>query len=141
VARLTAIEVDAAQAESLRSRLQGTNVVVIAGDATAMPFPDAAFSACAAFTMLHHVPSQELQDQLLREVWRVLKPRGTFVGSDSLQSTFMRVLHIADTFVPLEPDTFSERLGAAGFEGIELERGAGAFRFYAQKPGVFGQRP
>lgn len=138
-AHLSAIEIDSSQANSLRSRLRGTNVEVVEGDATSMPFPGATFSACAAFTMLHHVPSRNLQDQLLREVWRVLKPGGAFVGSDSLQSTFMRVLHIADSCVLLEPDSFGERLGAAGFELIELERGSGAFRFYARKPRALDQ--
>ena len=57
VEHLTAIEVDAGLAASLRSRLRGSNVQVIAGDATAMPFPDAQFSGVVSFTMLHHVPS------------------------------------------------------------------------------------
>jgi len=84
--------------------------------------------------MLHHVPSPALQDKLLREVWRVLKPGGAFVGCDSLQSTFMRVLHLGDTYVPIHPDTFAARLEDAGFNVIELEKGAGAFRFFAMKP-------
>jgi ubiquinone/menaquinone biosynthesis C-methylase UbiE len=87
--RLTAIEVDQELAQSLRARLRDTNVEVVNDDATSMPFPDAEFSGCAAFTMLHHVPSPALQDRLLREVWRVLKPGGAFVGCDSLQSEFM----------------------------------------------------
>jgi ubiquinone/menaquinone biosynthesis C-methylase UbiE len=132
--RLTAIEADQDLAQLLRARLRGTNVEVVNGDATSMPFPDAEFSGCAAFTMLHHVPSPALQDKLLREVWRVLKPGGAFVGCDSLQSVFMRVLHLGDTFVPIRPDTFGARLEGAGFEVIELEKGPGAFRFYAIKP-------
>jgi ubiquinone/menaquinone biosynthesis C-methylase UbiE len=118
----------------LRARLRDTNVEVVNGDATTMPFPDAEFSGCAAFTMLHHVHSPALQDKLLREVWRVLKPEGAFVGCDSLQSVFMRVLHLGDTFVPICPDTFGARLEEAGFKVIELEKGPSAFRFYALKP-------
>jgi len=132
--RLTVIEADQALAQLLRARLQGANVEVVNGDATSMPFPDAEFSGCAAFTMLHHVPSPALQDKLLREVRRVLKPGGAFVGCDSLQSAFMRVLHLGDTFVPIRPDTFGARLEEAGFKVIELEKGPGAFRFYAMKP-------
>lgn len=139
VSRLTAIEADRLLADSLRNRLHGSNVEVVEGDATTMPFPDAEFSGCAAFTMLHHVPSSSLQDKLLREVWRVLKPGGAFVGSDSLQSLLMRVLHLGDTFVPVNPDTFGARLEAAGFEVVELEKGRGAFRFHARKPGAFAQ--
>jgi SAM-dependent methyltransferase len=132
--RITAIEVDARLAESLSSRLSGSNVEVVTGDATAMPFSDAQFSGGVSFTMLHHVPSPELQDKLLREVWRVLEPGGVFVGSDSRQSLLMRLIHIGDTLVPVDPDTFGVRLEAAGFEAVELEKNSDAFRFHARRP-------
>jgi SAM-dependent methyltransferase len=131
--RLTAIEVDPGLAASLRSRLSGSNVEVIAGDATTMPFADGQFSGAVSLTMLHHVPSPELQDQLLREVWRVIAPGGVFVGSDSTPS-FMRLIHIGDTLVPVVPDTFGVRLEAAGFQVLEVEKNSGAFRFRARRP-------
>jgi SAM-dependent methyltransferase len=131
--QITAIEVDPELAESLRSRLRGSNVEVVTGDATAMPFAESQFSGGVAFTMLHHVPSPELQDKLLREVWRVLNPGGVFVGSDSLQSLFMRIIHIGDTLVPIAPDRFGVRLEEAGFEVLELEKCGRAFRFHARK--------
>jgi SAM-dependent methyltransferase len=134
VQRLTAIEVDPKLAKSLSSRLAGSNVEVVTGDATAMPFSDAQFSGGVSFTMLHHVPSPQLQDKLLREVWRVIAPGGLFVGSDSRQSLRMRLIHIGDTLVPVNPDTFGARLEAAGFEVLELEKNADAFRFHARKP-------
>ncbi|HKD85404.1 MAG TPA: class I SAM-dependent methyltransferase [Terriglobales bacterium] len=134
VARLTAVEVDPATALSLEARLWGGNVRVVAGDATALPFPDAQFSAVVSFTMLHHVPSPELQDRLFRQVWRVLRPGGVFVGSDSLQSWMMRVIHIGDTLVPVDPGTVGARLVAAGFEDVEVEKNSRAFRFHAQRP-------
>jgi ubiquinone/menaquinone biosynthesis C-methylase UbiE len=131
---LTAIEADPESARALRMRLLGSNVNVVSGDATAMPFPDAQFSGCASFTMLHHIASPELQDQLLREVWRVLKPGGVFAGSDSLQSISMRLIHIGDTYVLINPETFGARLEAAGFTLIEIEKGSTAFRFSARRP-------
>jgi ubiquinone/menaquinone biosynthesis C-methylase UbiE len=134
VRRLTTIEVDPKAAESLRSRLSGSNVEVVTGDATSMPFADTQFSGGVSFTMLHHVPSQELQDRLLREVWRVIKPGGEFVGSDSLQSLFMRLIHIGDTLVPVDPDRFGVRLETAGFQVLEIEKKGDAFRFRARKP-------
>jgi len=73
VQRLTAIEL---LAKSLSSGLRDSNVEVVMGDATTMPFSDAYFSGGVSFTMLPHVPSPELQDKLLREVWRVIKPGG-----------------------------------------------------------------
>lgn len=134
VGHITAIEVDPGLAESLRSRLRNSNVEVVTGDATAMPFAENQFSGGVSFTMLHHVPSPELQDKLLREVWRVIQPGGVFVGSDSLQSLFMRMIHIGDTLVPIAPDGFGVRLEEAGFEVLELEKRGRAFRFHARKP-------
>jgi SAM-dependent methyltransferase len=131
--RITALEVDTSLAEKLSSRLHGSNVEVVTGDATMMPFPDVSFSGGVAMTMLHHIPSPELQNQLLNEVWRVLRPGGSFVGSDSLPSLTMRMLHIGDIFVPVSPDTFGARLETAGFTVLEIETGASAFRFHAQK--------
>lgn len=134
VHQLTAIEVDSRLAHALRSRLRGTNVEVVTGDATAMPFADKQFTAGVSFTMLHHVASPELQDKVLREMCRVIKPGGFFVGSDSLPSLWMWVIHIGDTLVPVDPNTFSGRLGAAGFEVLEIEKASQVFRFRARRP-------
>lgn len=134
VPQLTALELDPKLAESLGCRLANTNVEVVTGDATAMPFPGEQFSAAVSFTMLHHVPSPELQDRVLREVWRVLKPGGVFVGTDSLNSWLMRLIHIGDTLVPIDPVTFGARLAAAGFEGVRVEKNSEAFRFCAKRP-------
>jgi SAM-dependent methyltransferase len=132
--RLTALEIDAKLASSLRLRLKGSNVRIIEGDATAMPFGASAFSGAVSFTMLHHVPSRELQDRVLAEAFRVLHPGGFFVGCDSLQSLFMKVIHIGDTLVPLNPETFGARLEGAGFEVLEVQKSSEAFRFRARRP-------
>lgn len=134
VRSLTAIEVDPILAESLGRRLRGSNVRIVVGDATEMPFPAEQFSSVVSFTMLHHVSSIALQDQLFAEVRRVLKPGGVFVGSDSRQSWQMRMIHIGDTLVPLNPDTVSARLELAGFEVLEIEKNSRAFRFHARRP-------
>lgn len=134
VPRLTALEIDPTLAGTLSSRLQGSTVQVIEGDATEMPFADSEFSGAVSFTMLHHVPSQELQNKVLWEVLRVLEPGGFFVGSDSLQSWFMRIIHIGDTLVPVNPDTFGARLKSAGFEVLEVQKDSQAFRFRARRP-------
>jgi ubiquinone/menaquinone biosynthesis C-methylase UbiE len=132
--RLTALEIDPALAGSLSSRLQGSNVQVVEGDAADMPFRNSEFSAAVSFTMLHHVPSPERQDRVLREVFRVLKPGGYFVGSDSLQSWWMRMIHIGDTLVPIDPRTFGTRLQRAGFEVFDIQQESQAFRFRARRP-------
>ena len=131
-ARLTALEIDAVLARALSTRLAGSNVAVVQGDATAMPLKDAQFSGAVSFTMLHHVPSPALQDRLLREVRRTLKPGGIFAGVDSLQSFGMRVLHLWDTLVPIDPDGFRARLESAGFREPFVEANEHAFRFRAR---------
>ncbi len=133
LARLTALEIDAALAEALAARLAGSNVTVIQGDAAAMPFPEARFSGVVSFTMLHHVPSREVQDKLISEVRRVLKPGGMFAGMDSRQSIVMRLAHIGDVLVPVDPRTFPARLAAAGFCDVFIETNAREFRFRARR--------
>ena len=131
---LTAIEVDPTLAESLKARRRGSNVRIVVGDATEMSFPNEQFSGVVSFTMLHHVSSTALQDQLFAQVWRVLEPGGVFVASDSRQSWQMRMIHIGDTLVPIDPDTVSARLELAGFEVLEIEKNPRAFRFHARRP-------
>ena len=134
--RLTALELDPQLAKSLISRWRGSNVEIVAGDATAMPFSDAQFTGVVSFTMLHHVPSPALQDKLLREVARVLQPGGVFAGSDSRQRLFMRLVHIGDTLVPVDPDTFGTRLESAGLQVVSVVRDSHAFFFHARRPAL-----
>ena len=133
VKRLTCVEIDRGHAESLSRRMAGKNVTVVNQDATSMHFPDASFDGAVSFTMLHHVPSTALQDRLLFEVARVLRPGGVFAGVDSLYSRYFGLLHIFDTMVVVDPRTFPERLGAAGFTNIHVDVNASRFRFRAQR--------
>ena len=66
--RLTAVEVDNDLATSLGERLAGTNVQVVCGDATALDFGDSCFTGAASFHMLHHIATDEAQDQVLSEL-------------------------------------------------------------------------
>ena len=134
VPRLTAVEIDPDLASRLTARFRDTNVTVDNADATALPYGDAAFSGAVCFTMLHHVPTPDLQDRLLAEVRRVLLPGAVFAGSDSRSSLVFRLAHVADTMVLVDPDGFVERLAAAGFEAPEVQAAKGAFRFRARVP-------
>ena len=58
---LVAVEVEKGAADALRERFAGTNVHVMHGDASALPFDDDSFDSVGSFTMLHHVPSAALQ--------------------------------------------------------------------------------
>jgi SAM-dependent methyltransferase len=131
VPKLTSVEVDETSARRLRERLAGTNVTVVQGDATRLAFPDGLFTGATAFTMLHHVPSPALQDRLLAEVARVLRPGGAFVGFDSTDGWRFRLNHLFDTGVPVDPEGLPDRLRAAGFDQARVHIVKGAFRFRA----------
>lgn len=120
VARLTAVELDPTLASALAARLDGTNVEVVEADATAMPFPDGRFSGAISFTMLHHVPTAELQDALFADVARVLAPGATFVASDSVAGERLEAFHVDDVYNPVDPTTVEARLLAAGFTSASV---------------------
>ena len=138
VKHLTCLEIDQARARALRRRMSGRNVQVLCEDATQMSLRDESFDAVVCLTMLHHVPSPSLQDRLLAQAARVLRPGGVLVGADSLYSWRFRLLHLFDTMVVVRPESFAERLQAAGFADTEIEVGPSAFRFVARKPGSAG---
>src|SRR2546427_12384964 len=80
VKHLTCVEIDRGFAGALARRMAGSNVTVRCEDATAMSLASGAFDAAVSMTMLHHIPSPGLQDRLLKEVARVLRPGGGCVG-------------------------------------------------------------
>ena len=133
VARLTCVEIDKTFAEPLARRMAGQNVTVLRQDATAMSLSNASFDGAVCFTMLHHVASAALQDRLLAEVARVLRPGGVFAGTDSLSSRSFRLLHLFDTMTVVDPRTFPQRLEAAGFKDVRVDVNPYAFRFRARR--------
>jgi ubiquinone/menaquinone biosynthesis C-methylase UbiE len=130
-AHLTAVELDVSLADRLASRLAGTNVEVVAADATRLPFPAGQFSAAACLTMLHHIPSAALQDAALAELGRVLRPGGVLVGADGLDTPDRRRLHQGDIFVPVDSGTLADRLRGAGFTEASVEVAGDRVRFAA----------
>lgn len=136
--KLTCLEVDgklaAGLARRIRTENRAKNVEVLCGDGAAMPFPDGAFDAVVCFTMLHHVPSAALQDRLFSQAVRVLRPGGVFAGMDSPGGCMMRLIHLGDTMVAVNPGTLPRRLMRAGFEYVRVDVRKHAFRFRASKP-------
>lgn len=118
--KLTSVEIDPGLAARLRDRYAGTHVEVLQGDATSLSLPDGRFSAAVCFSMLHHVPSAELQDRLFAEAARVLRKGAPIVAVDSVESEGIRAFHEGDTFVPVDPEALPARLLAAGFGGVEV---------------------
>lgn len=134
VAHLTAIELDVTLAAALAARFTGTNVDVVHADATAMPFDDCCFTGAVSFSMLHHVPTAELQDRVFAEVARVLCPGGVLVVADSLASDALATFHEDDIYNPVEPDTVLDRLAAAGFVDADISVNGSRWSARARMP-------
>ena len=133
--RMTVLEIDPWSVRTLHTKFgPDPSVTVVRGDATQIPFEDGRFSSAVCLTMLHHVPSAGLQDRLLAETARVLRPGGTFLGSDSTASLRFRVYHLFDTCVPIDPGAFTARLERAGFADAKTRTVKGTFRFRATRP-------
>jgi SAM-dependent methyltransferase len=131
-AAVTAVEVDQPMAERL-DRLYGDRARIIHADGTNTGLPDNHFSSVVCFTMLHHVPTARLQDQLLAEAYRVLTPGGVFAGSDGVPSLQFRLKHIGDIYNPLAPDDLARRLRQTGFTDIRVDKAGSRQRWRAIK--------
>jgi SAM-dependent methyltransferase len=118
--RLTSVEIDPDLAARLQARYNGTHVEVVLGDATQLTFPDGRFSGTVCFSMLHHVPSPELQNRIFAEAARVMRSGSSFVAVDSLASDDLRTFHEGDTYDPIDPATLPARLYGAGFNEVEV---------------------
>ena len=122
VPRLTAVEIDDELAGMLTKRFADVpSVQIVHGDATSLRYADNSFSGAACFTMLHHVPTVDLQDRLFAEVARVLQPGAALVASDSVGSDELEAHHEGDTYNPVDPSTLPARLTAAGFGDVEIK--------------------
>lgn len=132
--RLSVLELDPGYCRRLREQF-GDSVDATEGDATRLPYPDGRFSAVLCFTMLHHIPTAAQQDQAFAEVARVLRPGGTFAGTDTLGIGWLfRAIHIGDTLNLVDPDGLRGRLESAGLSVGEVKRAVKSFRWRAIKP-------
>src|SRR4051794_7673964 len=122
VPQLTAVEIDTELAQRLVDRFDGrSNVTVVVGDATQLPYPDGRFSGAVALTMLHHVPTAALQDRLFGEVSRVLRRGGVFAAFDGIGTPELEAHHEGDTYNPIDPLGLADRLRRAGFETAHVD--------------------
>lgn len=133
VRHLTAVELDAEAASRLAARYADSNVRVLVGNASELAFADASFDSVGSFTMLHHVPTRALQDKILAEARRVLRPGGTLICSDSLPSNELHHFHVEDTYNPVDPASVLGRLQALGFDKITVMVD-GVLKFAARTP-------
>ena len=133
VKRLTALEVDEEAAGKLADRYAGSNVKVVNGNAAELDYPDGSFDSVGCFTMLHHVPTLALQNKILAEAFRVLRPGGVLISSDSLASNELHHFHAGDTYNPIDPGGLVGRLQTLGFDKITITVD-GILKFVAFKP-------
>ena len=135
VPRLTAVEIDEELAAMLVDRFASNPAVeIVNADATALDYPDGRFTGAASFTMLHHVPTAELQDRLFAEVARVLQPGGVLVAGDSVASPELEAHHEDDTYNPVDPDDLPRRLAAAGLVDVDVKTNELGWAAVARKP-------
>jgi ubiquinone/menaquinone biosynthesis C-methylase UbiE len=120
VARLTAVEVDADAARALEDKFPERPVTIVTGSATELGYPDESFDSVGTFTMLHHVPTLAEQNKILAEAFRVLRPGGVLIGSDSLASNDLHHFHEGDTYNPVDPASLLARLQTLGFEKLTI---------------------
>ncbi len=73
------------------------------GSGAELDYADASVDSVGTFTMLHHVPTLVLQNKILAEAFRVLRPGGVLVGSDSLPGNDLHHFHAEDTYNPVDP--------------------------------------
>ena len=118
--RLTAVELDPVLAGPLARRLQGTNVTVLCGDATALDLEDDRFTGAASFHMLHHLDTAAAQDRAFTELARVLRPGGALVAADGVENEGSRAFHEGDIYNPIDPDGLPLRLTDAGFRSTSV---------------------
>jgi ubiquinone/menaquinone biosynthesis C-methylase UbiE len=131
--RVTSLEYDHRSARQLKLRHDADSGGAVCGDASRLPFADQTFSSALAILVLHHLKSAETQDQMLAEVFRVLRPGGVFLAFEITDGWINRLVHIRSTFTPIAPASASQRLTAAGFSGITFDLRGGTFRLNATR--------
>jgi ubiquinone/menaquinone biosynthesis C-methylase UbiE len=135
VARVTSLEYDRVLVTSLAKRKHGGLGALLQGDAGMLPFPEKTFSAAIAVLVLHHLQSIEQQNKALAEIYRVLRPGGTFLALEIRDGWLQRVSHFRSTFIPVEPSLLPARLASVRFSQVTVDFRGGAFRVRAHRPG------
>jgi ubiquinone/menaquinone biosynthesis C-methylase UbiE len=109
----------------------GVNVQFVHGVAEDLPYPDGSFDAVLAYILFHEVPSR-LFDKIIGEVFRVLRPGGTFSIVDAPNNVPLpgpnRMWLAYDAQYNCEPyspafvaSDLEAMLGNAGFDAVERQ--------------------
>ena len=133
-ALIIGLDISRAMLEVAAQRASGyTNVVLVRGDAHALPFIDGAFGGVNNAGALHAYDDPEL---VFREVRRVLRPNGVYVGSTFAEAPSLLGRLTARAagirrFEPGELRSWLQRIGFADYEDVRL---GGAIVFRVRRP-------
>jgi ubiquinone/menaquinone biosynthesis C-methylase UbiE len=96
--------------------LKHASIPAVQADALSLPFRENSFDMVIAAAFFHHLPGRE--DQLLKEIYRVLCPGGKLIGYDPNGHCFQNRLFMTNSllrlkkFSPDELPIIPEKLGA-----------------------------
>lgn len=130
---VSGIDMSAATVETAKSHAKEMNLSInyLVGSAEALPFPDNSFDVITCVDVLEHVPDL---GKVLKEIYRVLKPGGTFCFdtiNKTWKSKFVMIWLLEritkdipkgthDWSMFITPDRMKKALAEAGFRDIEL---------------------
>ena len=133
-ALVVGLDISRAMLEVAAERTAGyTNAILVRGDAHSLPFVDGAFGGVNNAGALHAYDDPEL---VFREVRRVLRPGGIYVGSTFAEAPSLvgkitaRAAGIR-RFEPGELRAWLQRIGFADYEDVRL---GAAFVFRVRRP-------
>jgi SAM-dependent methyltransferase len=133
-ALVVGLDISRAMLEVAAERTAGyTNAVLVRGDAHTLPFVDGAFGGVNNAGALH---AYDDPDQVFREIRRVLRPGGIYVGSTFAEAPSILGKITARAagirrFEPGELRAWLQRIGFADFEDVRL---GAAFVFRVRRP-------
>ena len=139
--RVTSLEYDSRAIHHLKARNNDAAVAPLCGDAASLPFADQSFTSAVAILVLHHLQSRELQERAIAEVYRVLRPGGSFFAAEITDGWLNRAVHYKSTFTPVAPGSLFAKLTTAGFSRVSVDFRSGGFRIRARKAAETSSNP